>query len=135
MRKCLSVLLFAVVAIALSAVPASAQTASCTPGFVHCANLSWTPASSGPAATGFNIYRSTQTGGCANVKASTCSLAGSTGNTSFIDESGLAASTTYFWVVSAVNAAGESGPSNEVSATTAPDPPPSAPTGLTVVAK
>lgn len=131
MRK---VLLLAFLCLAFAGFGA-AQTASCTPGFTHCANLSWTPASSGAAATGFNIYRSTTSTGCATLTASTCSKVGSTGNTSFIDEAGLTASTQYFWVVTATNANGESGPSNQVSGTTAPDPPPSAPGSLTVLVK
>jgi hypothetical protein len=50
---------------------------------------------------------------------------GSTGGTSFTN-TGLANGTTYFYVVTAVNASGESGNSNQVSATpqsVAPAPP------------
>ena len=50
-------------------------------------------------------------------------------STSFTN-TGLTNGTTYFFVVSAVNSAGESGNSNQASATPQPSPPP-APTGLT----
>ena len=133
MRKVLSLFAFVAVLIALSAVSASAQ-ASCTPGVNHCANLSWTAPSTGPAPTGYNVYRSNTSGGCATVTASTCSKVGSVGVTSFNDGP-LSPSTTYFWVVTSLANGQESGPSNQVTATTQPDPPPSAPSGLTVVAK
>lgn len=42
--------------------------------------------------------------------------------------------TTYYYVVTAVNASGESGYSNQASATPMPPPPPPAPTGLTASA-
>lgn len=71
-------------------------------------SLSWT-ASSG--ATSYNIYRSTTAGG----EGSTAYRIGIT-TTSFTD-TGLTNGTTYFYQVTAVNSAGESGKSSEVAAT------------------
>ncbi len=73
-------------------------------------NLSWT-ASAG--ATSYNVYRSTVSGG-------PYSSVGSSATTSF-SNTGLAASTTYYYVVRAVNVC-ESGNSNQASATTLPGP-------------
>jgi fibronectin type 3 domain-containing protein len=81
------------------------------------ASLQW--AASG-GATSYNIYRATTAGG----EGTTPVKIGIT-STSFID-TGLAAATTYFYKVTAVNQAGESVRSSEVSATTAP----AAPTNL-----
>src|SRR5919109_3237603 len=86
-------------------------------------NLSWT-ASSG--ATSYNVLRSTTTGGPYTQ------IASGVAATSFSD-TGLAASTIYFYVVQAVNSAGTRGNSNEASATT-PLGPPLAPTNLTATA-
>jgi fibronectin type 3 domain-containing protein len=82
------------------------------------ASLSWT-ASSG--ATSYNVKRSTSgTGPFTTVGSPTAN--------SFIN-TGLADSTTYFYVVSAVNASGESANSTAASATTT-TPLPAAPTGV-----
>src|SRR5919109_139848 len=86
-------------------------------------NLTWT-ASSG--ATSYNVLRSTTTGGPYTQ------IASGVAATSFSD-TGLSASTIYFYVVQAVNSAGTSGNSNEASATT-PLGPPLAPTNLTATA-
>ena len=85
-------------------------------------SLSWT-ASTG--ATSYNVKRATATGGPYSVVAS-----GVTGTT--YTNTGLTNGTTYFYVASAMNAAGESPNSNEASAT--PTGPPAAPTGLTATA-
>jgi fibronectin type 3 domain-containing protein len=82
------------------------------------------------AATGaasYNIYRSTTSGGPYTTVAT-----GVLPNR-FID-TGLANGVPYFYVVSAVNAAGESLRSTEVSATPAAPAMPAAPTGLTAAA-
>jgi fibronectin type 3 domain-containing protein len=72
------------------------------------ASLTWTAVS---GATSYHVKRSTTSGsGYAQVGAPTSS--------SFAD-SGLTDGTTYFYVVSAVNSAGESGNSSQVSATPA----------------
>ena len=70
--------------------------------------LSWA-ASAG--ATTYNVYRSTTSGGEGATPVSTGVTA-----TSFTD-TGLADGTTYYYQVTAVNAQGESGKSNEASAT------------------
>ena len=80
--------------------------------------LGWT-ASSG--ATGYTVKWSTTAGG----PYTSIPVAG----TSY-DHTGLANGTTYFYVVSASNSAGESPNTSEVSATPQPPPPPAAPTGL-----
>ena len=75
-------------------------------------NLSWT-ASTTPAVT-YNVFRSTTSGftpSAANQIAS-----GITGNS--FSNTGLTASTTFFYRVTAVNSAGSSPPSNQASATT-----------------
>jgi len=85
-----------------------------TPGNTQVA-LSWN-ASSG--ATSYNVKRATVSGG-------PYTTVNSTGVTSFTD-TGLSNGTTYYYVVTAVNASGESGPSSQVSATpqaVAPAPP------------
>jgi fibronectin type 3 domain-containing protein len=88
-------------------------------------NLSWT-ASSG--ATSYNVKRATVSGGPYTTVA-TGVTATSYSNT------GLAASTTYYYVVSAVNAGGESANSAQASATTlAGGSVPPAPTGVTATA-
>ena len=82
--------------------------------------LTWN-ASTG--ATSYNVKRSTTSGtGYQNVSSPT--------TTSFIN-SGLTNGTTYYYVVTAVDSAGESSPSLQASATpVAPAQPPPAPTGL-----
>ncbi|HKX30076.1 MAG TPA: fibronectin type III domain-containing protein [Blastocatellia bacterium] len=84
-------------------------------------SLSWSPSAS---ATGYNVKRATVSGGPYAV------IANGVAATSFTN-TGLTNGTTYFYVVSAVNGAGESGNSAQVGATpqggqTAP----AAPTGL-----
>jgi fibronectin type 3 domain-containing protein len=85
--------------------------------------LNW---SSSLGATSYNIYRSTTSGG----EGSTPYQTGVT-STSFTDSS-LTNGTTYYYEVSAVNAAGQSPVSSQVSAT--PATPPATPTGLTATA-
>jgi fibronectin type 3 domain-containing protein len=83
--------------------------------------LAWT-ASTG--ATSYNVKRSTTSG-------SGYQTVGSPATTSFTNTN-LTNETTYYYVVTAVDSAGESGPSSQASATpTAPAQPPPAPTGLT----
>lgn len=87
-------------------------------------SLSWT-ASAG--ATSYNIKRATVTGGPYTAVATGVTV------TSFTDTT-VVNGTTYFYVVSAVNANGESANSNEASATPSANTPPPAPTGLTATA-
>ncbi len=70
-------------------------------------SLTW---GASPLAAEYNVYRSTTSGGPYSV------IAFSLTGTSFLD-TGLTDGTTYYYVVTAVNPAGESGNSNESSAT------------------
>src|SRR5579875_1227476 len=81
-------------------------------------SLSWQAPSSngGSAITGYNIYRGTASGG----EGTTPYATGIT-STSYIDKNATNGH-TYFYAVTAVNAAGESGKSNEASATPAAAP-------------
>jgi hypothetical protein len=89
-------------------------------------NLSWTNTST--SQTGVKIERSTD-----NVTFTQIAVAGATA-VSYSD-SGLSASTTYFYRVRATNSSGDSAYSNTASATTqSPPPPPTAPTNLTAAA-
>ena len=88
-------------------------------------NLSWA-ASSG--ATSYNVKRATVSGGPYTTIAT-----GVTGTT--YNDTGLAASTTYYYVVSAVNTGGESPNSAQASATTQAASLPPVPTGLTATAQ
>ena len=81
--------------------------------------LSWNAVS---GATSYNVKRATVSGG----PYTTVANVNSAGDT----DTGLTNGTTYYYVVSAVNLAGESGNSTQVSATPLPSLPP-APTGLT----
>ncbi len=102
-------------------IPATPTGVTATAGNAQ-VSLSWT-ASSG--ATSYHVKRSTTTGGPYTQVAAPTAI-------SDVD-SGLANGTTYFYVVSALNSAGESGNSTEVSG--APVLPiPSVPTGLTATA-
>jgi hypothetical protein len=86
--------------------------------------LTWN-ASSG--ATNYNVKRATVSGGpFATLSA--------TGGTNYTDTS-VTNGTTYYYIVTAMNSAGESGPSNEAQATPVAAPrPPAAPTNLTATA-
>jgi fibronectin type 3 domain-containing protein len=83
--------------------------------------LSWSaPASNGGSPiTGYKVYRGTASGG--ETLLTTVGLV-----TSLVDATGIVNGTTYYYKVSAVNAAGESTRSNEASAI--PAGPPGAPT-------
>ena len=85
-------------------------------------SLSWT-ASSG--ATSYNVLRGTADGG-------PYTQVGTSTATSYMDTN-VTNGTTYYYVVTAVNSWGQSGNSNQISATPVP-PPPAAPTNLTATA-
>jgi fibronectin type 3 domain-containing protein len=100
--------------------------------------LSWT-AVTPPAncsISSYNVYRSTTSG----FTPSSNNLAASGVTSTKYSDSGLAASTTYYYVVEAVDAAGASGPSGQASGTTESgsggscSAAPSAPTGVTATA-
>jgi hypothetical protein len=78
-------------------------------------NLSWTAGTSSCAVTN-NIFRSTTSG---FTPSTSNQIASGVSGTTF-SNTGLAASTTYFYVVEATNSGGTSGPSNQASATTQP---------------
>ena len=103
------------------AIPPVPTGLTATPGSTQ-VSLSWN-ASSG--ATSYNVKRATVSGGPYTTVFSPTS-------TSYTN-TGLTNGTTYFYVVSAVNASGESGNSSQVSATPQPAIPP-VPTGLTATA-
>jgi fibronectin type 3 domain-containing protein len=100
--------------------PPPPSSLSATPGNAQVA-LAW-GASSG--ATSYTVKRSTTHGTGYSSIASVTAL-------SFTD-TGVQNGTTYYYVVTATGAGGESAPSNEASAT--PQGPPTAPTGLTATA-
>jgi hypothetical protein len=103
-----------------SAPPPAPTGLTATPGDTR-VTLTWNAAS---GATGYNVKRSAASGGPYTTIATGVSATGYT-------DAPVANGTTYYYVVSAVNAAGESPNSSEVSATPQPSPPPAAPTGLT----
>ncbi len=86
-------------------------------------SLTWNPSS---GATSYNVKRATTSGGPYAQVANTSATNDTDG--------GLTNGTTYYYVVSAVNSAGESANSSEVSATPMAAPPPVAPTGLNATA-
>jgi hypothetical protein len=85
-------------------VPAAPTNLSATSGDSQL-SLTWSPSS---GATSYNIYRSTSSGG-------ETLLTNGVGSTSFTD-TGLSNGTTYYYQVTAVNSAGESARSGQVSA-------------------
>jgi len=98
-------------------------------------SLSWGASSAGSSCTvSYNVFRST-TGGF--TPSSSNQIASSLTGTTYAD-SGLTASTTYYYVVEAVDAAGSSAPSSQASAETlggsSCSAVPSAPAGLTATA-
>jgi len=110
---------------AMPTVPA-APTGVAATGGTNQVTISWAAVSN---ATSYNIYWSTTTG------VTTATGTKITGVSSPYVQTGLTASTTYYYIVTAVNSAGESPPSSQVSATTAASGPgpnvPAAPTGVT----
>src|SRR5271165_5711679 len=104
----------------VTATPVAPPTAptglTATPGNAQVA-LAWT-ASTG--ATSYHVKRGTTSGGEVTI---------ATATTNSYTDTTVTNGTPYYYVVTAVNAVGESGNSNEASAT--PVAPPAAPTGLT----
>jgi len=107
----------------ICSIPAAPTGPAATPGDAQ-VSLSWN-ASSG--AGSYNVKRSTTSGGPYTT------IASGVTSTSYTDP-GLTNGTTYYYVVSASSACGESANSVEVSATPAAAPVPAAPTGLTATA-
>ena len=100
-------------------VPAAPTNVAATGGNAQ-VTLTW---SASTGATTYNVKRGTTTGG-------PYTTVGSPSAANFTDST-VTNGTTYFYVVTAVNSAGESANSAEKSATPAAPVPPSAPTGLT----
>jgi hypothetical protein len=104
------------------------KSSKATPATGHGAVLSFTQSTS-TGITGNNVYQSLTSGG-----PYTKIFSSSTPITSYT-VTGLAAVTTYYWVVTAVCATcspSESGNSNQVQGTTSADPQPNAPSSLTL---
>jgi hypothetical protein len=91
-------------------VPITPSNLTATPVSSTQINLAWTDASSNE--DGFKVYRGTSSGAVTSLVATLGS-----GITNF-QNTGLSASTTYYYKVTAFNSAGESAPSNVPSATT-----------------
>lgn len=98
---------------ATCAVPGAPGSLTATVASSSQINLSWSASSSSCAVT-YNIFRSTTSG---FTPVGTNQIASGVTATSFSD-TGLAASTTYFYLVEAVNSGGTSAASNQASATT-----------------
>jgi fibronectin type 3 domain-containing protein len=104
--------------------PPSTPTGLAASGGNAQVSLTWNAAS---GATSYNVKRSLSTGGPYTTIASGVTVASYT-------DTAVNNGTTYYYVVSAVNSAGESANSAEASATPAAPPPPAAPSGLTATA-
>lgn len=108
-------------------IPAAPSGLTATASGANSITVNWTDNSSNE--TGFKLERKTGSGG------SWSEIAGSiAANTVTFPNTGLSASTTYFYRIRSYNAAGNSSYSNEASATTTATPPPAAPTALTATA-
>jgi fibronectin type 3 domain-containing protein len=96
-------------------------------------NVSWGASTAGTSCTvSYNLFRSTTSG----FTPSSSTLVSSTTGTAYLS-AGLAASTTYYYVVEAIDSDGASAASNQASAETSAascTTVPSAPTGLTATA-
>src|SRR5260370_13433298 len=79
-------------------------------------NLSWTASTASDCTISYNVFRSTTSG---FTPSTSNQIAGGVSGTSF-PYTGLAASTTYFYLVEATDTAGTSAASNQASATTLP---------------
>ncbi|HEV7783540.1 MAG TPA: polysaccharide lyase family 7 protein [Chitinophagaceae bacterium] len=107
--------------------PAAPSGLSATATGTTSINLTWVDNSTDE--TGFKLERKTGSGG------TYAEIAGSiAANTTTFNNTGLTASTTYFYRIRSYNASGNSTYSSEVSATTSSTPPPAAPSGLTAIA-
>lgn len=110
------------VAPAAQPIPPVPSGLSATADSIHQINLSWTAS---PGAIRYNVKRATSSGGPYTT------VAAGVNTTSFSDTY-LIASTTYYYIVSAVNGSGESADSAQIQATTLTGPP-STPIGVTAM--
>jgi hypothetical protein len=107
--------------------PASPSSLVASASGTSSISLTWTDNSTDE--TGFKLERKTGAGG------TYAEIAGNiAANTTSFNNTGLTASTTYFYRIRSYNASGNSIYSNEISATTSTLPPPAAPAGLTATA-
>jgi hypothetical protein len=107
-----------------NSIPPAAPTAlTATAASSSQINLAWTD--NAPNETGFKIERKTGAGG------TYAQIATVGANVTTYQNTGLSASTTYYYRVRATNAAGDSAYSNEAGATTPQPPPPGPGTGIT----
>ena len=98
-----------------STVPSAPSGLTATAASSSQINLSWTASSAGSGcSTTYSVFRSTTSG---FTPSSSNQIASGLTSTSF-SNTGLAASTAYFYLVEAADSAGSSGPSNQASATT-----------------
>lgn len=127
------------------ALAALAQSNPSCPGATgatpHCIAFAWTAPTTGSTPTSYNLYTGgTVSGACSSVTATTCSKVASVAAPALaftLNSSAtlmLTEGATYYYVVTASNAAGESAPSVEVSAKI-PVLLPSSPTNFTAAPK
>jgi fibronectin type 3 domain-containing protein len=109
-------------AVAPQPLPAAPTALSGTPVSISQINLSWTGSS---GALSYQVKRSTTSGGPYTAVSVPV-------NTTSFSDTGLLSSTTYYYVVSAINGSGESANSAQASATTLTAPP-DAPTSPTTI--
>jgi hypothetical protein len=97
--------------------PATPTGVSATSGLTNSVRINWTAVA---GATSYNIYRGTATG-VTTSNGTKIPVSGGT-TVTFLDSDGLgvglAANTQFFYIMTAVNASGESLPATEVNATT-----------------
>jgi hypothetical protein len=104
--------------------PAAPSSLTATASGANSITVNWTDNSSDE--TGFKLERKTGSGGTwAEINGSIAA------NTVTLNNTGLTASTQYYYRIRSFNSAGNSSYSNEASATTTATPPPAAPSGLT----
>lgn len=91
--------------------PAAPTSLAATPISSSAINLGWFPST---GATSYTVYRSTTNG----FTPSSSNQIATTNQSSFYPDSGLSPSTTYYYVLKAVNGSGSSGPSNQATGIT-----------------